>query len=39
VARQLPLHQRLVGLMRSGVYRQTLFGKLGLIAAAVFNKI
>ena len=39
VARQLPLHLRLVGLMRSGVYRQTLFGKLGLIAAAVFNKI
>jgi len=39
VARQLPLHQRLVGLMRSGVYRQTLYGKLGLIAAAVFNKI
>ena len=39
VARQLPLHQRLVGLMRAGVYRQTLLGKLGLIAAAVFNKI
>ena len=39
VARQLPLHQRLVGLMRAGVYRQTLYGKLGLIAAAVFNKI
>jgi glycosyltransferase involved in cell wall biosynthesis len=39
VARQLPLQQRLVGLMRSGVYRQTLYGKLGLIAAAVFNKI
>ena len=39
VARQLPLHQRLVGLMRAGIYRQTLFGKLGLIAAAVFNKI
>ena len=38
-ARQLPLVKRLVGLMRSGVYRQTLFGKLGLIAAAVFNKI
>lgn len=30
---------RLIGLKRSGVYRQTLFGNLGLIAAAIFKKI
>ncbi len=38
-ARQASLLRRLLGLKASGVYRQTLFGKLGLIAAAVFNKI
>jgi glycosyltransferase involved in cell wall biosynthesis len=38
-ARQQPMLHRLVGLRRSGIYRQTLFGTLGLIAAAVFNKI
>ena len=38
-ARQTSLLPRMVGLKSSGIYRQTLFGKLGLIAAAVFNKI
>ncbi len=30
---------RLIGLKRSGIYRQTLFGNLGLIVAAIFKKI
>jgi len=30
---------RLLGLKRSGIYRQTLFGNLGLIAAVALNKI
>lgn len=38
-ARQESLLRRLAGLKSSGIYRQTLFGKLGLIAAAIFNKI
>jgi hypothetical protein len=29
----------LIGLKRSGIYRQTLFGNLGLIAAAILKKI
>lgn len=38
-ARQKSLIPRLIGLKRSGIYRQTLFGNLGLIAAAIFGKI
>ena len=38
-ARNLSLISRLIGLKRSGIYRQTLFGNLGLIAAAIFKKI
>ena len=38
-ARNLNLISRLIGLKRSGIYRQTLFGNLGLIAAAIFKKI
>lgn len=38
-ARQMSLIPRLIHLKRSGIYRQTLFGNLGLIAAAVFGKI
>lgn len=38
-ARERPLPARLLGLRRSGVYRQTLFGNLGLLAAAIFNKL
>jgi hypothetical protein len=38
-ARQMRLIPRLIHLKRSGVYRQTLVGNLGLIAAAVFGKI
>lgn len=30
---------RLIGLKRSGIYRQTLLGNLGLIVAAIFKKI
>lgn len=30
---------RLVGFKRCGIYRQTVLGNLGLIAAAIFNKI
>jgi hypothetical protein len=30
---------RLVGFKRCGIYRQTLLGNLGLVAAAIFNKI
>jgi len=39
VARQQPLLRRMLALKSSGIYRQTLFGKLGLIVGAVFNKI
>ena len=38
-ARQMSLIPRLLHLKRSGIYRQTLFGNLGLIAAAIFGKI
>ena len=38
-ARQQSLLHRVIGFRRSGIYRQTLFGKLGLIIAVVFNKI
>ena len=38
-ARQMSLIPRLLHLRRSGIYRQTLFGNLGLIAAAIFGKI
>ena len=39
VARQQPLLRRMLALKSSGIYRQTLFGKLGLIVAAIFNRI
>jgi glycosyltransferase involved in cell wall biosynthesis len=39
VARQQPLFRRMLALKSSGIYRQTLFGKLGLIVSAIFNKI
>jgi hypothetical protein len=39
VARQQPLFRRMLALKSTGIYRQTLFGKLGLIVAAIFNKI
>jgi len=39
VARQLPMIPRLKGLKKSGIYRQTIFGGLGLVVAAIFNKI
>jgi glycosyltransferase involved in cell wall biosynthesis len=38
-ARSKPLLLRLIQMKKSGVYRQTLLGNLGLIAAAVFGKI
>lgn len=38
-ARQMSFIPRLIHLKRSGVYRQTLLGNLGLIAAAIFGKI
>ena len=38
-ARQMSLVPRLLHLRRSGIYRQTLFGNLGLVAAAIFGKI
>lgn len=38
-ARQMSLAPRLFHLKRSGIYRQTLLGNLGLIAAALFGKI
>lgn len=38
-ARYSGFFARLAGIKRSGVYRQTLFGNLGLIAAAIFKKI
>jgi glycosyltransferase involved in cell wall biosynthesis len=38
-SRQKPLIPRLKGLKKSGIYRQTIFGSLGLVVAAIFNKI
>lgn len=38
-ARDLNLIPRLIGLQRTGIYRQTLLGNLGLIVAALFKKI
>ncbi|MYL85154.1 glycosyltransferase [Desulfovibrio aerotolerans] len=38
-ARQMSFVTRLMYLKRSGIYRQTLIGNLGLIAAAIFRKI
>jgi glycosyltransferase involved in cell wall biosynthesis len=38
-ARQMSLFPRLILLKRSGVYRQTLMGNLGLVLAAVLGKI
>ena len=38
-SRQKPIISRLKGLKKSGIYRQTIFGSLGLIIAAIFNKI
>ena len=38
-ARNRGLVPRLIGLRRCGIYRQTLFGNLGLVAAAIFKKI
>lgn len=38
-ARQRSLLPRVVGIKRSGVYRQTLLGNLGLLAAALTNRI
>ena len=38
-ARQQPVIPRLKGLKKSGIYRQTIFGSLGLVVAAIFNKI
>lgn len=38
-ARQMSLIPRLIHLKRSGIYRQTLLGNLGLVAAAIFKKI
>jgi hypothetical protein len=39
VARKQRLLPRLVGLKKSGIYRQTFLGNLGLVVAAIFNKI
>lgn len=39
LARKRALLPRLIGLKRSGIYRQTIFGNLGLVVAAIFNKI
>lgn len=38
-ARQLSLVPRVLGLKRSGIYRQTTLGNVGLLAAAIFNKV
>lgn len=38
-ARQQLLIPRLKGLKKSGIYRQTIFGSLGLAVAAILNKI
>ena len=38
-AREQPLILRLTGLLRSGIYRQTMLGNLGLIVAACLKRI
>ncbi|WP_081818674.1 glycosyltransferase family 2 protein [Pseudomonas sp. PH1b] len=38
-ARKMNLIPRLIQLKRTGVYRQTLLGNIGLVAAAIFGKI
>ena len=38
-ARQQPLKGRLLGLKRSGVHRQHAIGQLGLLVAALFNRV
>ena len=38
-ARDCDFFGRLAGMKRSGVYRQTLFGNLGLVVAIIFKKI
>jgi hypothetical protein len=38
-ARSASLLKRLIYLKRSGVYRQTLFGNLGLFAAAIIKRV
>lgn len=38
-ARTMSLIPRLIHLKRSGIYRQTLLGNIGLVAAAIFGKI
>lgn len=38
-AREMSLVPRLLNLKRSGIYRQTFLGNLGLIAAAIFRKL
>lgn len=38
-ARQMNLIFRLIHLKRSGIHRQTFWGNLGLVAAALFNKL
>lgn len=39
IARNGGPFQRVIGLKRSGIYRQTLLGNLGLLVAAIFRKI
>ena len=38
-ARNKSLFTRLIGIRRSGVYRQTTFGNIGLLVATILNKI
>lgn len=38
-AREMSLIPRLIHLKRSGIYRQTFLGNLGLVAAAIFRKL
>ncbi len=38
-ARSMSLFPRLIELRRSGIYRQTLLGNIGLIVAAIFKKL
>lgn len=38
-ARKMSMIPRLIHLKRAGIYRQTLLGNIGLIAAAIFGKI
>lgn len=38
-ARKKKLFTRMIGLKRSGIYRQTFLGNLGLIVATIFNKV